>query len=77
MQGIINWALCSILCIAVSLMTARPRTEQVTDELAFNWRKLNIFGELGTHWYNHVLLWWGLFVVGIVAMMLVFSGLWL
>ncbi|HSW46921.1 MAG TPA: sodium/solute symporter [Phycisphaerae bacterium] len=77
MQGIINWAACSIICIAVSLATARPRPEQVTDDLAFNWRRLNIFGELGTRWYNHVLLWWGLFVAGIIVLMLAFSGLWL
>jgi SSS family solute:Na+ symporter len=77
MQGIITWILCSIVCIAVSLRTTRPRPEQVTDSLALNWRRLNVFGELGTHWYNHVLLWWSLFVVGIVVLMLVFSGLWL
>ena len=54
-----------------------PRPEQVTDVLAFNWRKLNIFGELGEHWYSHVLLWWLLFIAGIVALALAFSGLWL
>jgi len=76
-QGIINWAVCCILCVVVSLLTRRPRPEQVTDKLAFNWRRLNIFGELGTCWYNHVLLWWGLFVVVTVVLILAFSGLWL
>ena len=77
MQGIINWAVCTVLCIGVSLLTARPQPEQVTDDLAFNWHKLNIFGDLGTRWYNHVVFWWGLFVVGIIALALAFSGLWL
>jgi len=77
MQGIINWAVCSILCVVVSLLTGRPRPEQVTNQLAFNWRRLNIFGELGTRWYNHVALWWALFVVLVVALSLAFSGLWL
>ena len=76
MQGILNWAVCSILCVAVSLLTARPPPEHVTDQLAFNWRRLNIFDELGTHWYNHVLLWWGIFAAGVIALVVIFSGLW-
>jgi solute:Na+ symporter, SSS family len=74
MQGILNWAFCVVVCVAVSLLTAPPRPEQVTDDLTFNWRRLNIFGELGTAWYQHVVLWWGLFVLIIVALMVVFSG---
>ena len=77
MQGIVNWVVCTILCAVVSLLTKRPSPEQVTDEVAINWRKLNIFSELGTHWYDHVALWWGLFVAGTMVLLLVFSGLWL
>ncbi len=77
MQGIINWAVCTVICLAVSLATARPRPDQVTDDLAFNWQKLNIFDELGSHWYSHVAFWWGLFAAGTVVIALVFSGLWL
>ncbi len=75
MQGIINWAFCSVLCVAVSLMTPPPRPEQVTDDLTLNWRKLDIFQGLGTRWYNSVVTWWLLFVVLVLGLMLWFSGL--
>ena len=39
----------------------------------FNWRKLNIFGDLGTRWYNSVVTWWCLFVLLIVTLVVVFS----
>jgi len=55
-------------------MTAPPRPEQVDDRLTLNWSKLNIFDNLGDHWYSSVVTWWGLFVVAIVALMLIFSG---
>ncbi len=77
MQGIINWAVCSVVCVAVSLATMPPRPDQITGDLAFNWRRLNIFGELGGHWYDHVLFWWGLFAVGILVLAILFSGVWL
>ncbi len=75
MQGIVNWAFCTVVCIAVSLMTAPPRPEQITDQLTFNWRKMNIFSALGDHWYTSVITWWSLFVILIVALVLTFSGL--
>ena len=77
MQGIINWGFCTITCVVVSLMTAPPAPEQVTDQLTFNWHKLNIFGELGTKWYSSVVLWWLIFVLIIVLLMLTFSGMFL
>ncbi len=73
-QGVINWFFCAAVCVAVSLATARPRPEQVTDQLTFNWRKLNIFGDLGAHWYTSVVTWWLLFVAAIAALVIVFSG---
>ena len=36
-----------------------------------------LFEGLGTRWYNHVVLWWGLFVLLILGLVLLFSGLWL
>ncbi len=75
MQGIINWGFCVIVCISVSLATPPPRPEQVTDQLAFNWQKLNIFSELGDHWYSSVVLWWSLFVAIILGIFIQFSGL--
>ncbi len=75
MQAAINWAFCVVVCAGVSVLTARPDPSQVTDALTINWRKLNIFHQLGTTWYTSVYLWWGLFAVIIAALILVFSGL--
>ena len=77
MQSIVNWAVCVAVCIAVSLMTPPPRPEQVTDQLTFNWHRLNIFSDLGEKWYTSVVTWWGLFVVLVLALFLLFSGLFL
>ncbi len=73
-QASINWLLCVLICIVVSLMTAPPRPEQVDDRLTLNWSKLNIFDNLGNHWYSSVVTWWGLFVVAIVVLLVIFSG---
>ncbi len=75
MQGILNWAFCSVVCVVVSLLTRPPRPEQVTDQLTLNWRKLDIFSGLGTRWYNSVVTWWLLFVLIVLGLMLWFSGL--
>jgi len=73
-QGIVNWAFCVVLCTVVSLMTPRPRPEQVSDQLTINWRRLNIFEDLGSRWYTSVITWWLLFVAAIVALLVLFSG---
>jgi len=77
MQGIINWAVCTVVCIVVSLATAPPQLEKVTDQLTINWSKLNIFTETGNHWYSSVVFWWALFVLMIGALFVAFSGLFL
>jgi SSS family solute:Na+ symporter len=74
-QAAINWAFCIAVCVVISLATAPPRPEQVTDQLTFNWRKLNIFEDLGTRWYTSVVTWWGLFVLVVLALLVIFSGL--
>ena len=77
MQSIINWGFCVVVCTTVSLLTPLPRPEQVTDQLTFNWKNLNIFEELGRKWYNNVVLWWLVFAVMIIALVVLFSGLFL
>ena len=52
----------------------RPGPSRVTDQLTFNWRKMNIFGNLGNHWYTSVVTWWILFVLSIVVLLILFSG---
>jgi len=74
-QAALNWTFCMLVCIAVSLLTRPPAAEQVTDQLVFNWRKLNVFGNLGSRWYTSVVTWWLLFVATILALVLIFSGL--
>ncbi len=73
-QASINWFFCLIVCISVSLLTSPPRPEQVTDQLTFNWRRMNIFDGLGDRWYTSVVTWWGLFVVTILTLFFLFSG---
>ena len=74
-QGIVNWAFCVAVCIGVSLLTPRPRQEQVNDQLTINWRKLNVFEGIGDRWYTSVLTWWLLFVAAVGALIVLFSGL--
>jgi len=77
MQAIINWGFCMVVCVTVSLFTSKPGPEQVTDQLTFNWTKLNILKDLGTRWYNSVVLWWLIFACIISFLMLIFSGIYL
>lgn len=74
-QSAINWAFCMVVCIVASLLTPPPRPEQVTDQLTINWKKLNIFDNLGHHWYTSVVTWWALFVLAVAALLAIFSGL--
>jgi len=72
-QAAVNWVFCVLVCVAVSLATPRPSAERVTDQLILNWKMLNIFGGLGTRWYNSVVTWWCLFVLLVVTLVVVFS----
>lgn len=74
-QAAINWIVCVVVCVAVSLLTREPRPEQVTDDLTLNWKRLNVFDGLGSHWYSSVVTWWALFVVTVIGLMVLFSDL--
>lgn len=73
MQAIVIWLLCIILCAVVSLSTEKPHVQQVSDQLTINWKKINIFQELGDRWYKSIVLWWGIFVMIIIGMIIYFS----
>lgn len=73
-QSCIHWLFCVIVCVVVSLKTPPPAPEQVSDQLTFNWKKINIFDQLGDKWYQSVILWWGLFAAGILILVILFSG---
>ena len=74
-QGILNWAACMVLCTALSFVTAPPRPDQVTDDLALNWRNLNLGGGLGTRWYGSVTLWWAVSFAGMTAFVIIFGAI--
>lgn len=74
-QGIVNWAACMVLCAGLSLVTAPPRADQVTDDLALNWRNLNLGGGLGARWYTSVTLWWALAFAGMTAFVIIFGAI--
>ena len=72
MQAIVSWLLCVIVCVVVSLLTEKPRAEQVTDDLTINWKKINIFEDLGNQWYKSVILWWLIFVLLVACLLIIF-----
>ncbi len=74
-QAGVTWGVSMVVAIMVSLLTAPPRAEQITDEMTVNWRRLDLFENLGDRWYKSVILWWALFVLAIAAVTLTFSGL--
>lgn len=74
-QSLIHWGFCVVLCVVISLLTPPPKPGQINDEVTVNWKKLNIFDQLGKKWYQSVILWWGLFAVSIAGLVIVFSGL--
>jgi len=76
-QAFVTWAFSVVVCVVVSLATPPPHPSQVTSSLTLDWRQLNILSHLGDRWYKSVVLWWGLFVLAIGAVLLLFSGLWL
>lgn len=73
-QAAMNWVLSATVCIIVSCFTHPPAAEQIADDVTLNWRKLNIFDNLGRHWYTSVVTWWFLFVLAILAVLLFFSN---
>jgi len=74
-QASINWCFCMVVCILASLATRPPESEQISDQLTLNWSKLNIFDNLGVHWYTSVVTWWLLFVLIVGLLLTIFSGL--
>ncbi len=72
-QGVIMWAFSMIVCTVVSLLTEPPRPDQVTDDLTFNWKKMNIGGGLGEKWYKNVTFWWAISMVLMFLFIFIFG----
>lgn len=77
LRSVYNWVFCMALMIVLSLVTEAPAAEKVTEATTIHWRKLTIFKDLGSPWYRNLGLWYGLFVAGILACYVAFSGLFL
>ncbi len=74
-RATVVWFFCVGLMLLLSLLTAPPPPEKVTDKTTIDWKKLNLFADLGRPLYRNVAFWWTLFAVGIVACYVVCSGL--
>lgn len=75
MQGIVNFLFCASVCSLVSLLTSAPPAGKVTDEMTFNFQRLNIGGELGGAWYRNIAFYWCIFAGCIVALVVILSGI--
>ena len=74
-QASILYLICMATCVIVTFLTPPPKPGQVTDQLCMNWKKMNIFSNLGDRWYKSVVFWWLAYSVVIGLLMLYFSGL--
>ena len=74
-QSIFNWAFCVAVCVIVSLLTKPPEPHKISDTLTLNIHKFNIFTGLGEKWYSNVVLWWGIYLVIIILLIILFSDL--
>ena len=75
MQAFVVWLFCTLTCVTVSLLTPPPPSDKITDKLTFNWQTLNLSQQLGSPWYKSVLFWWLLFVVIVLGIVFLLSGL--
>src|ERR1043166_4019406 len=75
MQAFADWLFCTIVCVVVSVLPPPPPPEKVTDDLTFNWRKLNVTRQLGEHWYQSVAFWWLIFVGVVLGLIGLLSGI--
>ena len=73
MQGLTVWAVCMVVLVVSTLLTAPPPAEQVSDDLTFNWKKMDFGSGLGTRWWNSVTLWWALTLAGMFFFVALFS----
>jgi SSS family solute:Na+ symporter len=74
LRASITWFFCVLFMVLMSFVDPPPPPEKVTDEVTINWRRLNVFADLGRAWYQSVLFWWLLFALGVIACYVAFSG---
>ncbi len=71
-QALITWTFCAVLCVVISLLT--PAQKNLDSSVVCDWNKMQLGHGLGTRWYNHVLFWWGLWVLCISSLIYLFTG---
>ncbi len=71
-QGALTWTFSTFITIIVSLLTKPPLPEQVSNKFVFTLKRLNILNDHNARWFNSVWLWWGIFVIIITFLILLF-----
>jgi SSS family solute:Na+ symporter len=74
MQAIVTWTFSTIVCIVVSLLTKPPKEDKTRSDLILNFKELNLRTVVAKKWYQTVFFWWGLYVVLLLALFVIFSG---
>lgn len=74
MQAIFTWAFSMIVCIVFSLLTPAPPAEKVKTSLVLDFKKLNLRTVVAKKWYQTVFFWWGLYVLLLLGLFVLFSG---
>lgn len=74
MQAIFTWAFSTIVCIVFSLLTPPPPEDKTRNDLVLNFKKLNLRTVVAKKWYQTVFFWWGLYVLLLLALFVIFSG---
>ncbi|MDQ8197978.1 hypothetical protein QEH56_07455 [Pelagicoccus enzymogenes] len=72
-QGVAVWVICMITLAISTVLTAPPPAKNVSDDLTFNWKKMDFGGGLGDKWYKSVTLWWAVALGGMFFFVILFS----
>ena len=72
-QGLMVWAFAMVSTALSAALTPPPTPGHITDDLSFNWKRINIGGGLGRTWYLNVTFWWALSFIIMVAFVIIFG----
>lgn len=74
MQAILTWAFSCVICIIFSLLSPPPPKEKIQNDLVLDIRNINIKAVVAKKWYKTVFFWWGLYVLLLLCLFIIFSG---
>ena len=72
-QALITWLFAMIFCSISTLFTSAPSPDKVTSDLTFNIRGAALREGLGDRWWRHIGFWWGISILLLVILILIFS----